>query len=88
MFREPTLEEKSKLIIKSGSRVEIFWDGDYVFYPAVVVKYDVAGGKHTVVYDNDDTGEEYSEDLKTTLFRIWDESLGSGKVNNKSNVFF
>lgn len=50
-----------------GSHIEIFWDGDNVFYPGKVIRFEEATGTHIVVYDNDD--EEYSENLAASRWR-------------------
>jgi hypothetical protein len=37
-----------------GKRVEVFWDGDSVFYRGTVTAYSAATRKHTILYDDND----------------------------------
>ncbi len=37
-----------------GKRVEVFWDGDSVFYRGTVTAYSTTSGKHTILYDDND----------------------------------
>lgn len=70
-YRLPTSEEKllkSELI---GRKVSIFWDGDDVFYPGTVTGYDAARDSFSVVYDENSSGEVYTEDFKTTTWKLW-----------------
>lgn len=73
-YREPTEDEKVLGEGLVGSQIEIYWDGDFVFYPCKVTKYDATNSKYSVIYENDDTGVEYIEDLDSSQWRIWDGS--------------
>ncbi len=37
-----------------GKRLEVFWDGDSVFYRGTVTAYSTTTGKHTILYDDND----------------------------------
>jgi hypothetical protein len=38
-----------------GRRLEVFWEGDGVFYRGTVTGYSTTSGKHTIMYDDGDT---------------------------------
>ncbi|WIA08181.1 hypothetical protein OEZ85_007634 [Tetradesmus obliquus] len=38
-----------------GRRLEVFWEGDGVFYRGTVTGYSTSSGKHTIMYDDGDT---------------------------------
>eukprot|EP00882_Tetradesmus_deserticola_P011840 GHRQ01012532.1.p1 GENE.GHRQ01012532.1~~GHRQ01012532.1.p1 ORF type:complete len:129 (+),score=36.30 GHRQ01012532.1:169-555(+) len=38
-----------------GRRLEVFWEGDGVFYRGSVTGYSTSSGKHTIMYDDGDT---------------------------------
>lgn len=40
-----------------GSSLEIWWDGDEVFYPCTVTGYDEAAGTHQLLYDDGESDE-------------------------------
>jgi len=73
-FVEPSPEEKSATRALIGRRVNIWWDGDQVFYPAKVVDFQDTDGAHLVKYDNDDEGAVCPEILNTQPWQIWDGS--------------
>ena len=81
MFREPTEVEKTWTTGLISHKIEIFWDGDNVFYPGIVIRYDEEQLKHVVLYENDDTNQEYVEDLVNTTWNIWDETLTIPQVS-------
>jgi hypothetical protein len=70
-YRLPTEEEKRQGAGLSGSKIAIWWDGDSMFYPCVVKSYDEKSGKFSVLYEEDNTGEQYEEDLNTSTWKIW-----------------
>ncbi|KAF6258157.1 hypothetical protein COO60DRAFT_1152954 [Scenedesmus sp. NREL 46B-D3] len=38
-----------------GRRLEVYWEGDGVFYRGTVTGYSTSSGKHTIMYDDGDT---------------------------------
>lgn len=38
----------------AGRRIEVYWDGDGVFYRGTVVEFSVKAKKHTILYDDGD----------------------------------
>eukprot|EP00879_Flechtneria_rotunda_P017339 GHRR01018163.1.p1 GENE.GHRR01018163.1~~GHRR01018163.1.p1 ORF type:complete len:1141 (+),score=450.05 GHRR01018163.1:168-3590(+) len=38
-----------------GRRLEVFWEGDGVFYRGTITGYSASSGKHTIMYDDGDT---------------------------------
>jgi hypothetical protein len=88
MYRYPNEDEirfQRELI---GSKIEIYWDGDEIFYPALVTEFDESTGLHTVLYDNDDTNEAYKEDLSSTKWKLFDESATEEADEEKIKVGF
>lgn len=77
MFRDPLPEERCLGEQLLGNRVEIYWDGDDVFYPAIVNGFNHNSSKHSVIYDNDDSGIIYEEDFSSnsSVWRIWDDTM-------------
>lgn len=59
---------KNELI---GQKITIFWDGDNVYYPAVIVNYNPEDDTFSVLYENDETKEIYKENLRTANWKIW-----------------
>jgi len=37
-----------------GRRLEVFWEGDGVYYRGTVTGYSTSSGKHTIMYDDGD----------------------------------
>lgn len=67
--------------------IEIYWDGDDVYYPAYVKDYNEETGKHIVAYDSDGKSALYDEDLKESKWKIWvgtNEQYETYKVLNVS----
>lgn len=84
-FRCPTFEERTNKADLIGRRIEIFWDGDNVYYPASVKSYDVETGVFHVKYENDPGGDDYEENLDSTNWNIWDGPITQETlVNNKT----
>lgn len=69
-FTPPTDEERQWSVNLVGWRISIYWDGDDVFYPALVTKYDNESDKFLVLYENDDTGIQYVEDLRHLTWKL------------------
>lgn len=70
-FTDPTPEEVSSGPTLIGNIINIFWDGDNVFYPAKVIRYDQGANTYWVLYENDATGQEYEENLSKSQWKIW-----------------
>lgn len=70
-YRSPTAEEKTQNHELVGKRISIFWDGDNVYYPGLVTAYDPNGDKFSVVYEESSPGEVYTEDLRSSTWKIW-----------------
>lgn len=75
MFRLPKPHEKLWKHELIDKKINIFWDGDNVFYPCQVIGYNEIDDKHIVLYENDDTGEKYEEDLNSNAWEIWDVTI-------------
>lgn len=65
-----TMDTQPERFKDFGKRIEIWWEGDGVFYRGTVLQYHTASGKHTVLYDD---GE--SEKISLGLMR---HRLGPG----------
>jgi hypothetical protein len=37
-----------------GRRLDVFWEGDGVYYRGTVTGYSITSGKHTIMYDDGD----------------------------------
>ena len=59
-----TMDTQPERFKDFGKRIEIWWEGDGVFYRGTVLQYHTASGKHTVLYDD---GE--SEKISLGLMR-------------------
>ena len=59
-----TMDTQPERFKDFGKRIEIWWEGDAVFYRGTVLQYHTASGKHTVLYDD---GE--SEKISLGLMR-------------------
>lgn len=70
-FESPSATERSYGAELVGSLIVVFWDGDNVYYPAKVVSYENEQDKFNVLYENDDSGGLYSEDLRQSVWKIW-----------------
>ena len=87
-FVEPSAAEKTATEGLVGRRVNIWWDGDQVFYPCKIVGYQKEDGKHQVKYDNDDDGPICSENLSTARhpWKIWDGDDQEFSAYNKTRL--
>lgn len=70
-YRFPTREEKQLGAELVGKKIAIYWDGDKVYYPGIVTGYDEITQKVWVEYEENDSGEKYSEDLRSSGWKIW-----------------
>jgi hypothetical protein len=88
-YRPSTAEDQQLLKFPGefvGCNISIFWDGDNVFYPCTVVRYDTETDKFAVRYVNDETNEESIEDLQTSKWQVGAQCYGrfEGKYRNPS----
>lgn len=74
LYRVPTAEEKLQKHELVGRKISIFWDGDNVFYPGIIKGYDEKTDAFSVVYDEGGDEEAYTEDLRTSTWKIWSGS--------------
>ena len=87
-YRVPSATEivlRQELI---NAKISIFWDGDNVYYPCTITGYDEITDKFSVVYEENDSGEVYLEDLRTSTWKIWSgtESEFIAQRNTKVNT--
>ena len=73
-YRAPSATEAAFRQELVGSKITIFWDGDNAFYPCIVKGYDDKTDTFSVLYEENDNGEVYSENLRTSKWKIWDGS--------------
>ncbi|KAK9907625.1 hypothetical protein WJX75_007200 [Coccomyxa subellipsoidea] len=66
-----TMDTQPERFKDFGKRVEVFWDGDSVYYRGTVTAYSTTSGKHTILYDDNDIERV---DLKMVRHRWLDES--------------
>ncbi|BDA47993.1 probable histone-lysine N-methyltransferase, H3 lysine-36 and H4 lysine-20 specific isoform at N-terminal half [Coccomyxa sp. Obi] len=66
-----TMDTQPERFKDFGKRLEVFWDGDSVFYRGTVTAYSTTTGKHTILYDDNDVERV---DLKTVKHRWLDEN--------------
>ncbi|RYH25604.1 hypothetical protein EON65_15365 [archaeon] len=76
-FDEPTEEESQWAEELIGHRISVFWDGDQVYYPALVTRYDETKEKFLILYEGDEIGREYVEDLRNAIWKI---DRAAGKI--------
>lgn len=50
-----------------GRRLEVFWEGDGVFYCGTVTGYSANTGKHTVMYDDGDVERVKLDQVRACL---------------------
>lgn len=70
-FDKPSTVEINSGFELVGRKIAILWDGDKVFYPAVIARHDPSNGAFVVKYHNDDSDAEYLENLRKTVWKIW-----------------
>lgn len=49
-----------------GRRVDVFWEGDGVYYRGTVTGYSTTSGKHTIMYDDGDVERVKLSDVSDT----------------------
>lgn len=87
LYRFPTREEKQFGQELVGKKITIYWDGDNVFYPCTVIEFDSSNGKFNVEYEENSDGEKYSEDLKTSTWKIWAGTEEEYAIERDNKVF-
>jgi hypothetical protein len=70
-FTKPTLNEVQGPTSLIGAKIAIFWDGDQVFYPCMIMNHDPVKTRFIVKYENDEGGAEYAENLRVTPWILW-----------------
>lgn len=70
-FDKPSAVEINSGLELVGRKIAILWDGDKVFYPAVIARHDPSNGAFVVKYHNDESDAEYLENLRKTVWKIW-----------------
>lgn len=61
-----------------GRRLEVFWEGDGVYYRGTVTGYSTTSGKHTIMYDDGDVE-------RVQLSKVGSEKLLSRAVGSVWN---
>ena len=61
-----TMDTQPERFRDFGKRVEVFWDGDGVFYRGTVTAYSAATRRHTILYDATDV-ERVCLDVRQTI---------------------
>jgi hypothetical protein len=62
-----------------GRRLEVFWEGDGVFYRGTVTGYSTTSGKHTIMYDDGDTERVKLDQVGRGFEVVWLlKGLGGG----------
>ena len=56
-----TMDTQPERFRDFGKRVDVFWDGDGVFYRGTVSGYSAASRKHTILYDDSDVERVFLE---------------------------
>ena len=91
-FIDPTPEEQEATHGLIGRRINIWWDGDQVFYPGKIVGYQDADNMHQLKYDNDDEGPVCTEQLSKQPWKIWNgndeefDAYNQAQLQVRSNV--
>ena len=49
-----TMDSQPERFKDFGKRLDVFWDGDSVFYRGTVTAYSTTTRKHTILYDDND----------------------------------
>ena len=83
-FRDPSPEEAAATTALVGHRINIWWDGDNVFYPCKIVAFNEEDNKHSVRYDNDEEGAISPELLTAQPWKIWDGSAEEFDAYNEA----
>ena len=75
LFENVTSDELNDHDGMTGKRIQVYWDGDKVFYSAVIRGYVKESGAYVVVYDSDSATEiPVLEDLKSqplNYVKVW-----------------
>jgi hypothetical protein len=56
-----------------GRRLDVFWEGDGVYYRGTVTGYSTSSGKHTIMYDD---GDVERVKLTEVCGSVWQEEVG------------
>ena len=61
-----TMDSQPERFKDFGKRLDVFWDGDSVFYRGTVTAYSTTTRKHTILYDDNDV-ERVNLEVSTAL---------------------
>jgi hypothetical protein len=86
LFIDPSPAEKVATDGLIGRRVNIWWDGDNVFYPGKIVGYQSTDGAHQVKYDNDDEGPVCAEQLSKQPWKLWSGTEADFDAYNQAQL--
>lgn len=50
-----TMDSQPERLKDFGKRIEVWWEGDNVFYRGTIVGYSTNARKHTVLYDDNES---------------------------------
>ena len=56
-----TMDSQPERFKDFGKRLDVFWDGDSVFYRGTVTAYSTTTRKHTILYDDNDVERVHLE---------------------------
>jgi hypothetical protein len=68
------MDSKPERFRDFGKRVEVYWEGDGVFYRGTITGYNSAQRKHTILYDDNDVERVCLDSIPhrwTWLARNW-----------------
>lgn len=71
LFGKPTTLEQQWGEDLVDKCIAVYWDGDNVYYPCTVTRYEVERDRFSVVYLNDSAGGEYAENLRKISWKLW-----------------
>ena len=63
-----TMDSQPERFKDFGKRLDVFWDGDSVFYRGTVTAYSTTTRKHTILYDDNDVERVNLEVLPASVF--------------------
>jgi Lamin-B receptor of TUDOR domain len=64
----------------SGRRIEVYWDGDGVYYRGTVTGYSVNTRKYTILYDDNDV-ERVCLEVSFLFHRFWKPLTAPSSAN-------
>lgn len=79
-----------------SKHIEIYWDGDRIFYPCTILRRisesptdlnDTTFAEYVVLYENDDSQEEYTERLSLSVLFRRQSPRFAGSISNPVSSF-